>query len=397
MVAFRIARRYLFAPKSHSAVNIIAAVAMCGIALATTALVVVMSVFNGFHSMISKRLSVLEPPLAAVAIEGKTISGVDSLVRTLEADKAIKIASPVIEERALAGSGGRQQAIRLRGIRPELYNLFDTICPTGTPWDDYYPGRPGGIVSVGVANALDLPIGAEQLLEIYVPRRIGRINPANPMAAFRADTIAPSALFVTNQSELDLDLVYVPYSLAADLLQLGDEATEIYIYPSANETEAQAAAERILGDQAQVKTMLQRQGATFQIVNMEKWMTFLLLGFILLIASFNVISSLSLLIIEKESNARMLTALGASDNMVRNIYCWVGALITGAGTIFGLICGSLLAIGQEHFGWVKLAGDAAQLTMTAYPVAFNAVDLVAVAALSLITGAITTTLATRFR
>lgn len=370
---------------------------MCGIALATTALVVVMSVFNGFHSMISKRLSVLEPPLAAVAIEGKTISGVDSLVRMLEADKAIKIASPVIEERALAGSDGRQQAIRLRGIRPELYNLFDTICPTGTPWDYYYPGRPGGIVSVGVANALDLPIGAEQLLEIYVPRRIGRINPANPMAAFRADTIAPSALFVTNQSELDLDLVYVPYSLAADLLQLGDEATEIYIYPSANETEAQAAAERILGDQAQVKTMLQRQGATFQIVNMEKWMTFLLLGFILLIASFNVISSLSLLIIEKESNARMLTALGASDNMVRNIYCWVGALITGAGTIFGLICGSLLAIGQEHFGWVKLAGDAAQLTMTAYPVAFNAVDLVAVAALSLITGAITTTLATRFR
>lgn len=397
MVTFRIAGRYLFAPKSHSAVNIIAAVAMCGIALATTALVVVMSVFNGFHSMITQRLSVLEPPLTAVAIEGKTITEVDSLVSLLESDNAIALASPVIEERALAGYGGKQHAIRLRGINADLYPNFDTICPNGAPWQDYYPGRAAGVVSVGVANSLDLPIGDEQLLEIYVPRRIGRINPANPMAAFRADSIAPSAVFITNQAELDLDLVYVPYPVAANLLQLNDEATEIYIYPSGSETDAKVAAEKILAPHAEVRTLLQRQGATFQIVNMEKWMTFLLLGFILLIASFNVISSLSLLIIEKESNARMLCALGATDSMVRNVYRWIGALITGGGTIIGLVLGTLLALGQEHFGWVKLAGDASQLTMTAYPVAFNPVDLLAVAALSLITGAVTTTLATRFR
>lgn len=397
MVAFRIAGRYLFAPKSHSAVNIIAAVAMCGIALATTALVVVMSVFNGFHSMITQRLSVLEPPLTAVATEGKTIAGVDSLVLLLQSDPEITLASPVIEERALAGYGGRQQAIRLRGIRSELYAEFDTICPTGEPWQDYYPGREPGVVSVGIANTLELPIGGEQLLEIYVPRRVGRINPANPMTAFRADTIAPSAVFATNQAELDLDLVYTPYPIAANLLQFNDEATEIYIYPSGSEAEAKAAAEKILGNHAEVKTLIQRQGATFQIVNMEKWMTFLLLGFILLIASFNVISSLSLLIIEKEANARMLCALGATDRMVRNVYHWIGSLITGGGTIIGLVAGTLLALGQEYFGWVKLTGDASQLTMTAYPVAFNPIDLLAVAILSLITGAITTALATRFR
>lgn len=396
MVALRIARRYLFAPKSHSAVNIIAAVAMCGIALATTALVVVMSVFNGFHSLISQRLSVLEPPLTAVACEGKTISNVDSLVARLNAEKAIALASPVIEERALASYEGRQQAIRLRGLNPDLYDRFDSICPVGDPWQDYYPGYASGIVSIGVTNSLELPIGNEELLELYMPRRIGRINPANPMAAFRADTIAPSAVFATGQPELDADLVYVPYPTAAKLLQLNDEATEIYIFPSGTEADAISAAKKILGSGVEVQTLLQRQGTTFQIVNMEKWLTFLLLGFILLIASFNVISSLSLLIIEKESNARMLCALGATDRMVRNVYRWVGILITGAGTAVGLLCGSLLALGQEHFGWVKLAGDASQLTVTAYPVAFNPTDLLAVGALGLITGVVTTALATRF-
>lgn len=396
MVALRIARRYLFAPKSHSAVNIIAAVAMCGIALATTALVVVMSVFNGFHSLISQRLSILEPPLTAIASEGKTISDVDSLIVSLNADPAIALATPVIEERALATYAGRQQAIRLRGIKPELYSRFDPICPMGDPWQDYYPGRAAGVVSIGVTNSLELPVGGEELLELYMPRRIGRINPANPMAAFRADTIAPSAVFITGQAETDADIVYVPYPTAANLLQLTDEASEIYIFPAGSETDAIVAAKKILGNQTEVQTMLQRQGATFQIVNMEKWMTFLLLGFILLIASFNVISSLSLLIIEKESNAKMLCALGATDHTVRNVYRWVGIMITGAGTVIGLLCGSLLALGQQHFGWIKLAGDVSQLTMTVYPVTFNPPDLLAVGVLGLITGAVTTALATRF-
>ncbi len=369
---------------------------MCGIALATTALVVVMSVFNGFHSLISQRLSALEPPLTAVATEGKTISGVDSLISRLNAEPSIALASPVIEERALASFAGRQQAIRLRGIKPELYPLFDTICPVGNPWEEYYPGYVPATLSAGVANSLELTVGGEELLELYMPRRIGRINPANPMAAFRADTVAPSALFVTGQAELDADLVYVPYPTAANLLQITDEATGIYIFPNGPEADAIATAKKVLGPQVEVSTMMQRQGATFQIVNMEKWMTFMLLGFILLIASFNVISSLSLLIIEKESNAKMLSALGAPERMVRNVYRWVGIMITGAGTVIGLACGTLLALGQEHYGWVKLAGDASQLSMTVYPVTFNPLDLLAVAALGIITGVVTTVIATRF-
>lgn len=370
-------------------------VAMGGIALATAALVVVMSVFNGFHSLISQRLSALEPPITAVAARGKTIAGADSLAHVLQADAAIAKASPVIEERALAIYNGRQQVVRVRGIHPTLYELFDSICPVGTPWQDYFPGYRPGIVSVGTANALELPIGGEHLLEIFMPRRVGRINPANPMAAFRADTIAPSAAYIVNQPELDADLVYVPYSTAANLLQLNDEATEIYIYPSASPAQAMESARRILGPDIKVETLLQRQGATFQIVNMEKWMTFLLLGFILLIASFNIISSLSLLIIEKEPNAAMLRALGSTETGIRNIYSLVGVLITFIGTASGLIAGVLLSLGQQHFGWVQLVGNSDELSIHAYPVQFQLADVPAVAAMALIAGLITTAIATR--
>lgn len=370
---------------------------MAGIALATAALVVVMSVFNGFHSLIESRMSELDPPLSAVAVEGKTIAGADSLCAALQAHPAIALATPVIQERALAVYNGRQAAVRLRGITPTLYSLFDSICPAGQPWHDYYPGVRPAVVSVGVANSLELPIGGEELLGLYVPRRKGRINPSNPMASFRTDSVAPSAVFMLNQPELDADLVYVPAPVAASLLQIGDCATDLYIYPSGSVKAAARAAKEILGPQIRVMTLLESQSTTFQIVNMEKWMTFLLLGFILIIASFNVISSLSLLIIEKEPNAAILRALGATPARIRNIYRIECLLITAAGTVTGLIGGTLLSLGQQHFGWVKLAGNRADLTITAYPVEFHPADLIAVAALAAIIGVLTALLATRRR
>lgn len=391
----RIALRYLFAPKSHSAVNIITAVSMLGITLATAALVVVLSVFNGFHALISERFSAVEPPLTAVAVNGKTIGGVDSLVRQLQARPEISLASPIIQERALAGYNGRQQAVRLRGISEELFPIFDSLTLAGEPWKEYYPGHRSAVVSVGVANGLEIPIGGEDLLEIYVPKRTGRINPANPMAAFRADTVAPSAVFAVNQTEIDADMLYVPLDIAAELLDLNDQATEIYIYPFKNQIDAKNVAEQILGPEVKVQTLLQREGASFQIVNLEKWMTFLLLGFILLIASFNIVSSLSLLIIEKEPNARMLNALGAPPSMNRRIYRLVGLSITAIGTLLGVIVGSLLTLGQQQFGWVKLVGDSSQLSTVAYPVRFLPADLGPVALLALLTGFIATLLATR--
>lgn len=394
-VSLRIALRYLFAPKSHSAVNIISMVAMAGIALATAALVVVMSVFNGFHSLIESRLSMLDAPVSVMPLEGKTLAGVDSLCSLLEECPSIDRATPLIEERALAMAGGRQMTVKLRGISPALYDMFKDICPAGEPWQDYHPAAAPAVVSVGVANRLELPVGREGLLHLYVPRRKGRINPANPMSAFRADSVAPSAVYMLNQQELDADIVYAPIETVANLLQLNDEATEIAVYPSGKTEKALKDARRMLPDGMRVATLQERQSGSFQIVNMEKWLTFLLLGFIMVIASFNIISSLSLLIIEKEPNAETLRAIGASPSMVRGIYRIEGMLITGIGAITGLIVGSLLSIGQERFGWVKLAGDTDMLSVTAYPVDFHIADLLPIALLSIAIGLAASAISTR--
>lgn len=369
-----------------------------GIALAVAAMVVVMSVFNGFHSLIESRLSVLDPPLSASPVQGKDFASADSLCALLETNEAIAMALPVIEERALASAGNRETVVRLKGIPRELYGRFDTICKLGSPWADYHPAARPGVVSIGVANRLQLRIGESELMKLYVPRRKGRINPAVPMSAFRTDSIAPSALYAVNQEEDDSDVVYAPLSLVSDLLQYDDQATEIYIYPSAgaNVESAKKAASAILGNGAKVLTMQERRTETFRVVNMEKWITFMLLGFILLIASFNVVSSLSLLIIEKEPNAAILRAIGATKSTIRAIYRIEGLLICGIGTLAGALLGSLLSIGQQQFGWVKLSvSDPTQLSLTAYPVEFNPFDLIPVITISAAVALLTSFLAIR--
>lgn len=395
-VYFRIALRYLFARKSHAAVNVISMVSMAGIALATAAMVVVMSVFNGFHSLVESRLSVLDPPLTAVPAHGKDFASVDSLCQLLSADAAIANAVPVIDERALVSANNHEMVVRLRGIPQSLYSRFDGICPIGSPWLDYHPQALPAVISAGVMTQLDVPVGAGNLIRIYVPKRKGRINPASPMSAFRTDSVAPSAAFITNHEETDADVVYVPFATASRLLQYDNQATEIYIYPSGACERAQKAAASILGSDAKILTLYERETATFQVINMEKWITFMLLAFILLIASFNVVSSLSLLIIEKEGNAAILQALGASGRSIKKIYRFEGLLITGFGTIIGLLLGTLLSLGQQFFGWVKLsATDPSQLIVTAYPVEFQPFDLLPIALLSVIVGLITTAIATR--
>lgn len=370
-------------------------VSMAGIALATAAMVVVMSVFNGFHSLIQQRLSSIDAPVYVLPSQGKYISNASEICAGLDSLPAIRRAAPQIEERALAVYDGRQVAVQLRGVSPELYFLYDSICPIGSPWAEYHPQANSGIISVGVANELQVPVAAEALVKIFVPKRKGRINPANPMAAFRADSIAPSAVSIANQPELDNGLIFMPYARACKLLQKPNSATSIAIYPAASVNEAIAQVRQKYPDEFLVKTLMEMQSGAFQIVNMEKWMTFMLMAFILVIASFNIISSLSLLIIEKEPNAAILQSIGATPAGVRQIYRWEGVLVTIIGSIAGLIVGTLLSIGQEAFGWVKLSGDASQLSVSAYPVEFHFSDLIPVALMSIIIGLIASLIATR--
>ncbi|MDE6535532.1 MAG: ABC transporter permease [Muribaculaceae bacterium] len=370
---------------------------MVGICVATTALVVVMSVFNGFHELIESRLGILDPPLKAVATQGKAFEDADSLCIALSALPEVERALPVVSERALAVKGDRQAAIRLYGIPPELYSAFNELSLAGEPWREYYPGVESAVVSVGVANQLQAPVGTEQLMGLYVPKRVGRINPANPMAAFRTDSVAVSSAFALNQPEYDRDAVFAPLDLVRRLLQYDAQATEIHIFPSSVSTDrdALAAAQDLIGSEGKVLTRMEQQQSSFKIVNMEKWMTFILLGFILIIASFNIISSLSLLIIEKQENARTLAALGLDNKGIRGVYIRCGVLITVIGGIAGMFFGTLLSLGQQHFGWVKLAADPSMVSIESYPVLFNPADLLPIAALVASIGLATTIIASR--
>ncbi len=368
-------------------------VSMAGVAIAAAAIIVVMSVFNGFHALIESRLNLLDPPLTVLPAKGKVLANADSLAARIQALPEMEQALPVVEDRALAMFGSRQMAVKLHGIPQPLYSRFDSLSLAGTPFADYLPGVQPAVVSVGVANQLQLPVGGEQLLALYVPRRIGRIAPTNPMGAFRADSVSITSAFALNQPEYDADALYVPLTLARDLLQYSTEASAIQLYPTPG-ADPSAAVQALLPPDAKLLSRIELQAESFRIVNMEKWITFLLLGFIMAIASFNIISSLSLLIIEKRDNARTLAALGLTPSASRRIYLLCGIMITGLGGLLGTIAGTLLSLGQQHFGWIKLAGDPAALSITAYPIEFHPLDLLPALALVLLTALLASLAAT---
>lgn len=393
-LTLKIALRYLAGRKSHTAVNIISMVSMAGVCVATAALIVVMSVFNGFHQLIESRFSRLDPPLTIVATQGKQISNADSLCRVLLLMDGVEAARPYIEEQALAIIGSRQMAVRMYGIESSMYSTFDSLTLAGEPFANYYPQAAPAIVSVGVANQLQANVGGVQIMGLYVPRRLGRINPANPMSAFRTDSVVLTAAFALDQPEVDRDAVYVPIATARKLLQYTTEATALQVEAPESASKPIANA---LGPDYRVKTRMELRSGSFQVVNMEKWLTFLLLGFILAIASFNVVSSLSLLVIEKSENAEIMKALGATNRFIRTIYIYAGVLITAIGGLIGMLLGAGLSLGQQHFGWVKLAGEASKLSVTAYPVDFQWTDLIPVALLVAAIGLAASLIATRER
>lgn len=371
-------------------------VSTAGVTIAVAAMVIVMSVFNGFHALIDQRLSTLDPPLIVLPSKGKTIADADSLARQLTQLPQVSLAYPIIHEKALAATSQRQATANLYGVPVEQYlTRFDSITLAGDPWADYHPAAPPAVVSVGLANSLLLPIATEQLLTIHTPKRLGRINPASPLSAFRTDSLAPSAAFALNQPEYDRDALFAPIATVRQLLQYTPaQATEIHLYASPTKSLIKQISS-ILPDDTKLLTRQQLLAGTFQIVNIERYISLLLLALILGIASFNIISSLSLLIIEKQPNAQTLRAIGTTPKEIRQIYIACGIIITAAGTLLGIALGSLLSLAQQHLHLIKLTGDPAEMSVTSYPVQLNPLDLIPITLIALAIGLLTSIFATR--
>ena len=389
MVSLRIAIRYLFSKKTHNAVNVISLISLAGVAVATMAIVCVLSVFNGFSDLSAAHLSLLDPDLKITPLEGKSISSVDSLIYEIEQIDGVDVAIPTIEEQALAIYGDRQMPVMIKGVPSEYENTTDIksividgdFCLTDSI-------ASYATLSVGAAIGLGATPSFYRYLGIYMPKREGRVNVANPMTAFRSDSLIVAAVYQVAQAEYDTDMVMLPFENAARLLDYDDEATaiEVKLKSPVNLSKVATQMQTILGGGFVVKDRLRQQEQSFRMIEIEKWITFLMLAFILIIASFNIISTLSMLVIEKSENIYTLHSLGATSTMISRIFMLEGWLISIVGGIAGIIIGVILTLAQQWGGFIKLSGDPSALSIDHYPVRLDVMDLFVVMGLVIVIG-----------
>lgn len=383
-LALRIALRYLLARKSHSAVNVISVISVAGVAVATAAIVVVLSVFNGFADLSARHLSKADPALMVTPAKGKVIADADSLAAAVASVPGVTAAMPSLQERALLISGNTQLPVIFKGVTADyqLVTDFDDVIVDGAFISDTVAPYPSQL-SVGVAARAGLRPATESIADIYVPRRRGRINPANPATAFTGTQIMVTGISQIDQLEYDADRIVIPLAAARRLLDYTTEASAMEIALN-DRYEQRAIARKIsaaIGPDYRVATRLEQRQDSFRMIAVEKWVTFLMLAFILVIASFNIVSTLSLLVIEKRDNMATLRALGASRRAVSAVFMAEGWLITVAGGVCGIVLGLALSLAQQFGGFIKLGADPDALTIDVYPVLVAPADIAIVAAL----------------
>ncbi len=393
MLALRIALRYLFAKKSHRVVNVIAVISMAGVAVATMAIIVVLSVFNGFTDLAHSHLAAIDPEVKISPRQGKVIDCADSLAAVLEQRPDVEAAAVILQERALLLAGDYQMPVVFRGLDPAKVRRvtdIDAVIIDGVYADfNSMPDSIAGMqAAVGVAVNLGLRPSPYAAGMIYVPKRKGRINPANPAAAYRSLQVAMTGVVQIDQPEYDADFVFIPLSCARQLLDYRAGEGSAVEVKAARGVSPDQLAESLARDFPQylVQGRIEQQADTFRMISVEKWVTFLMLVFILLVAAFNIVSTLSLMVIEKRSDMATMRALGAPLSMTRAIFVAEGWLITAVGGIVGLVFGIALSLLQQYGGIVKLAADPSALTIDVYPVRLEWVDVAVVFFAILVTG-----------
>lgn len=387
----KIAWRYLFSQKSHSAINAISIVSVCGVAITTLALVCTLSVYNGFTQLIGSLYSQIDPQIKITPLQGKTLDTEENAIRQIAEWPEVETFSPVIEENALCIYKERQRPVLVKGV-PDNYtrlsHIQDIITSGSFLLND---GRIDYVtLGIGVASQLGVVANSPYPVELYAPNRLGRVNLANPSQSFNGRRIFVASTFCSNQAIYDDQIVIVPLSVAREMFSYTREATaiELRLTPSADE---QAIAQKLkshLGDNYRVATRIE-QNEWYKWVQIEKWITFLILSFILMIATFNVIGALSMLIIDKKRDIDTLQNLGADDRLISKIFLAEGWLISAIGAGSGLILGVILCYLQQEYGLLKLGSSEGIFITDAYPVRLELFDTVAVTLVVLLMGFVT--------
>lgn len=403
MLSLRIALRYLLSHKSHGAVNVISAVAIAGVAVAAAAMIIVLSVFNGFTQLVEKKTSSFNPPLLVLPVAAHTIANADSLADALATTTGVALAAPLIDEQAFAISAHGQMPVNIRALPPRaiaasgLPSILLASAPAEAAPAQEATAAPASAASeaafLSVGAALTLNAHPADTIGLFEPRRLGRVNPANPMKAFRGAQLRVQGVYQVEQEEQDRDMLVVPLSVARRLLDYTTEATGIAIYLTSDSPSLLASTRSALADRLpagyRVADRIEQEADAHRMIALEKWITFLMLLFILAISSFNIISTLSLMVVEKQANMAVFSAIGAPNRLIRAIFANQGWLITLLGGIVGLLIGSLITLGQQTFGWVKIqASNPAVMAIDYYPVHLQATDILIILAAILLTATI---------
>ena len=387
-LSFYIAKRYLFSKKSHNAINIISLVAVCGIAVATMAAVCTLSVFNGFQGLLGGMFGAFDPELKITPTKGKVFNPETDLFLKIRSLPEIELISESLEDNALAGYRGREVLIVLKGVSNKFASLtnFESLLIDGSLELERETSN-YALLGLGLANNLGVNPGFVFPMEVFAPKRKSPVNLTNPSASISNKYVYIGGVFHTNQAIYDNNYLIVPIRLARDLFDYETEvgAWEIKLKSGTSIRSVQSQIQTILGDDFQVKDRYQQQEESFKMVSIEKWVTFLMLCFILLIAIFNITGSLSMLIIEKQSDVLTLRNMGADNRLISDIFFFEGWMITIVGGVAGIVLGVLLCFGQQHFGWLKL-GNGTNFAVDAYPVIVSVGDLLFVLFTVLITG-----------
>lgn len=378
---FYIARRYLFSKKSTNVINIISGISIVGVVVATMALVVTLSVFNGFHDLVASFFTQMDPQLKVTPVKGKTAAADDPALLKIRRLPAVEVATECLEDQALAVYGNRQLMVKLKGVEDN----FDSLTHIGEILEGdgdfmlHAANMDYGIPGLGIAYQMGLGYTYEMPLKIYAPRREGQLNMANPADGFVEDELySPGVVFCIKQAKYDSHYILTSIDFTRRLFDQAGRLSslELRLKPGSDFDHVKQEIKQLAAGRFLVQDRYEQQDDTFRIMKVEKLIAYIFLTFILVIACFNIIGSLSMLIIDKRQDVVTLRNMGATDRQITRIFLFEGRLISAIGAIIGILTGLLLCWLQQQYGLVRLGSTEGSFVVDAYPVSVHPWDVV---------------------
>ena len=380
---FYIARRYLFSKKSTNAINVISLISVSGVAVATMALIIVLSVFNGFHDMVASFFTQFDPQLKVVPTEGKTVPSDDPVLTEIRQLPQVDVATETVEDMALAIFNGKQAMVNVKGVDDnfsELTHINEIVYGDGE-FALHAADLEYGTLGIRLAQDLSAGVRFGDFIQIYAPRREGQLDLASPQDGFEVDSLLmPGVVFSTRQGKYDRNYIIAPIGFARRIFDQQGMITslELRLKDGSNLNATKRQMRKIAGEKYQVLDRFEQQADTFRIMQIEKFIAYIFLTFILVVACFNIIGSLSMLMIDKKDDVVTLHNLGADNQQIKKIFLLEGRLIAILGAVVGIVLGLLLCWLQQTFGLVGMGSQSGMFVVNAYPVSVHYSDVLLV-------------------